>query len=72
MIKYTLIIWVCSFLQQYTCLPPITYADLYDSWYECARAAQKESGKILTKIGYKSVNDGKLATRYSCVVLESV
>ena len=66
MIKFTLIIWVCSFLGQSVCTPPLTDSKLYDSWYECSRAAHKESAKILAKIGYKKVNDDYLGTRYSC------
>ena len=49
------------------CSPPIKYPTLYDSWYECARGAQTESLKILSKGGYKYVNDYKVATKYSCM-----
>jgi hypothetical protein len=66
MIKFTLIIWVCSFLGQNLCLAPVQSPILYDSWYECSRAAHKESLQILSKIGYKAVNDDNLATRYIC------
>ena len=72
MIKFTLIIWVCSFLGQNLCMPPIQDPTLYDSWYECSRAAHKESLQILSKIGYKAVNDGKLAMRYTCSVSASI
>jgi len=64
--KFVLIIWVCSFLGQYTCLPPVQSETMYNSWYECSRAAHTESKRILTKIGYKEVNDAKIGTRYSC------
>jgi len=66
MIKFTLILWVCSFLGQSVCSPPLTTSKLYDSWYECSRAAHKESVKLLAKIGYKKVNEGYLGTRYTC------
>lgn len=66
MIKFTLIIWVCSFLGQNMCLEPLQSKKLYDSWYECSRAAHKESLKILSRIGYAEVNKGKIATRYTC------
>jgi len=72
MIKFTLTLWVCSFLGQNLCMPPIKPPILYDSWYECSRAAHKESLQILSKIGYKAVNDAKLGTRYVCLVSESV
>ena len=72
MIKFTLIIWVCSFLGQNMCLPPIEAPVLYDSWYECSRAAHKESLQILSNIGYKAINDGKIAMRYTCTISESI
>ena len=72
MIKFTLIIWVCSFLGQNMCLTPIESPTLYDSWYECSRAAHTESKIILSKLGYKVVNDSKIATRYTCTPLTSI
>ena len=72
MVKFTLIIWVCSFLGQNGCMPPIQSTILYNSWYECSRTAHQESIKILSKIGYKKVNDEKIATRYTCKILDSI
>ena len=66
MIKFTLIIWVCSFLGQNMCMAPVQFPILYDSWYECSRAAHQESIKIYSKLGYKVVNEARLATRYTC------
>ena len=60
MIKFTLIIWVCSFLGQQTCMQPMEYPILFDTWYECARKAHQESGKILSTMGYKKVNESEL------------
>ena len=73
MIKFTLTLWVCSFLSMPSaCMPPIESPILYDSWYECSRAAHQESIKIYSKLGYKTVNDGKIATRYTCRVSSSI
>ena len=72
MIKYTLIIWVCSFLGQNICMAPIDNKVIYNSWYECSRAAHQESLKIYSKLGYKVVNDGKIATRYNCIPVSSI
>ncbi len=66
MIKFTLIIWVCSFLGQPVCLEPIQHTTLYNTWYECSRAAHRESIKVYSKLGYKAVNQSRLATRYTC------
>ena len=72
MVKFTLIIWVCSFLGENLCTRPIQSNTLYDSWYECSRAAHQESIKIISKLGYKYVNDGKLGTRYVCRINDTV
>ena len=72
MTKFTLIIWVCSFLGENMCMAPVKSPILYDSWYECSRAAHKESLKIYSKLGYKTVNDGKIATRYTCKATSSI
>ena len=66
MIKFTLIIWVCSFLGQQTCMPPMEYPILFDTWYECARKAHQESGKILSTMGYKKVNESRIGIKYYC------
>ena len=67
MTKFTLLIWVCSFLGQGSvCIKPVEGPKLYNSWYECSRAAHRESLKIYSKLGYKMVNANKIATRYTC------
>ena len=66
MIKFTLTIWVCSFLQGQVCMPPIQSPIMYDSWYECSRAAHQESVKIMSEIGYKVINRDKIAMKYKC------
>ena len=71
MIKFTLIIWVCSFLGQTTCMRPLQYPILFDRWYECTRTAHQESRKILASMGYKSVNESKIAMKYSCQEIET-
>ena len=72
MIKFTLILWVCSFLGQNMCMAPIESPTLYNSWYECSRAAHKESIKILSTIGYKAINDSRIAMRYTCTEVSSI
>ena len=54
------------------CMAPVQSPILYDSWYECSRAAHKESLRILSKMGYKAVNDGKIAMKYNCTPSESI
>ncbi len=67
MVKFTLIIWVCSFLgNQPACMAPMQYPKTFDSWYECSRTAHTESGLLLSKMGYKYINDNRVAMNYSC------
>ena len=67
MIKFTLIIWVCSFLgAQPACMAPLKYPKLFDSWYECSKTGYSEASLVITKMGYKYVNDNKIAMNYSC------
>ena len=73
MIKFTLILWVCSFVGSPTaCLPPMEYPRLFDSWYECSRTAHTESVKMLSKMGYKYVNDNKIGMKYTCRQMSSI
>jgi len=53
-------------------MKPVQSSTLYNSWYECSRAAHQESINILSKLGYKYVNDGKIGTRYVCKINDTV
>jgi len=71
MIKFTLVIWVCSFLGKDLCMKPIVYPTLYNSWYECSRDAHVESVKLMSRMGYKYVNEYKIGTKYTCKAVET-
>ena len=66
MTKFALIIWVCSFLGQPSCFPPMEFPKQFDSWYDCSRGAHKETLILMSKMGFKYVNDNKIAMSYSC------
>ena len=67
MTKFVLVIWVCSFLgSQPACIPPMEYPKQFNSWYECSRAAHGETLLMMSKMGYKYVNDNKIAMKYTC------
>jgi len=70
--KFILIIWVCSFLDGKACLPPVEYPKYQNSWYECQRLAQKESLTLMSKMGYKYVNDNKIGIKYYCKPVETI
>ena len=72
MIKFTLTIWVCSFLGGQVCMPPLESPIMYNSWYECSRAAHQESVKIMSKLGYKVVNKDRIAMKYRCQEASSI
>ena len=72
MTKFILTIWVCSFLGGQKCLAPIQAPVLYDSWYECSRAAHQESLKIMSKLGYIVVNKDQIAMKYRCKETSSI
>jgi len=72
MVKFTLILWVCSFLGGTKCMPPIEYPTQFDSWYECSRTAHQESVKILSKLGYKYVNKNEIGMKYSCQKMSTI
>jgi len=70
--KFTLTIWVCSFLGGQVCMPPIQSPVMYNSWYECSRAAHQESLKMMSKLGYKVVNRDKIAMKYMCKEINTI
>ena len=67
MIKFTLIIWVCSFLgAQPVCMRPMQFPKSFDTWYDCSKTGYSEGSLMITKMGYKYVNDNRIAMNYSC------
>ena len=69
--KYMLLIWLCSFANGQSCIGPKEYPTGNDSWYECARDAHKESQKLLAQAGYKYVNENRIATKYTCIPVKT-
>ena len=53
-------------------MPPIQSPVMYNSWYECSRAAHQESLKMMSKLGYKVVNRDKIAMKYRCEEINSI
>jgi len=72
MIKFTLTIWVCSFLGGQVCMPPIESPVIYNSWYECSRDAHQQSLKMISKLGYRTVNKDKIGMKYRCKEISSI
>ena len=72
MTKFILTIWVCSFLGGQVCMPPIESPVVYDSWYECSRDAHQQSLKMISKLGYRTVNKDKIGMKYRCKETSSI
>ena len=67
MIKFTLTLWVCSFLSMPSvCMPPITFPEVYDSWLECSKGAHAQSIKLLEEFDLDFVNKNNVGMKYNC------
>ena len=67
MIKFSLTIWVCSFLSvPSVCMPPITFPEVYDSWLECSKAAHVQSLELLRGFDPDFINKNKAGMKYMC------
>ena len=52
-------------------MAPVEVPKLYDSWYQCSIEAHKESAKLLQRMGYASVNQYRIGTKYTCKVTDT-
>jgi len=62
--KFMLIMSVCSFLSG-ECKAPVQFKP-YNSWAECAVAAQLNGLTLLQAEGIENVNKYRLAVKYGC------
>ena len=58
-------------MQGNACMSPVQYPATYNSWYECSRDAHVESVKLMSRMGYKYVNQYKIGTKYTCRAVET-
>ena len=66
MIKFTLTIWVCSFMVGTQCMSPMDFPTVYDSWKECSIAAHAESIKLIEGSESDFFNKYKVGMKYVC------
>ena len=65
MIKFILVLSVCSFLTG-ECKPPVQPPIVYNSWADCATDASVKSLELLQKEGKDNVNKYRLAVKFGC------
>ena len=63
--KFTLIIFLCSFINN-ECLPPQEIKQHYNSWKKCTFAALEISKEIMLLQEEEFVNNNKVATKFVC------
>ena len=56
---------VCSYITG-ECKPPITYAQTFDTWKQCAIVAMNTSMQYSEVMDDETVNKFQLSTQYSC------
>ena len=44
----------------------------FDSWYECSRGAHKEALIMVSKMGYRYINEHRIALSYSCREVDNI
>mgnify|MGYP003124391682 FL=1 len=63
--KFVLMLSVCSFITG-ECKDPITYAQTFDTWKQCAIVALDTSIQYLELMNTDTVNELQLSTQYTC------
>ena len=69
--KFVLMLSVCSFVTG-ECKPPITYAQTFDTWKQCATVAMNTSMQYLQAMDDETVNKFQLSTQYTCTQQEII
>lgn len=65
MLKFLLIIQICSIVQQ-QCSEPVAIYPTHDSHYDCATAGYLHSLNTLHNLGSTTVNDNQVVIKLSC------
>ena len=62
--KFLLVIKICSAIHG-NCLPEQS-VDIYESWYNCAKAGSYETIELMDIIGQDLINRNKIHISFSC------
>ena len=69
MLKFALIISICSFLDG-SCLYPFKADKLFNTHYDCAVAGYQHSQTLLRSFGKDKVNESKVIISFKCKPIE--
>jgi len=69
--KFVLMLSVCSFVTG-ECKDPVTHAQTFDTWKDCAIVALDTSSKYLLAMDDNTVNEFQLSTQYTCTKQQQV
>tara|TARA_S200002703_G_C3608015_1_gene186699 strand:+ start:291 stop:503 length:213 start_codon:yes stop_codon:yes gene_type:complete len=69
--KFVLMLSVCSYITG-ECKDPITYAQKFDTWKQCAIVAMNTSMQYLQAMDDETVNNFQLSTQYTCTQQETI
>ena len=69
--KYVLILYLCTFIQQPQCPTSSVVGVEFDNYYDCITEGYKYSYSRLKEIPIDEVNEKKLAIRFACQEVET-
>ena len=64
--KYLLILWVCSTMNQSCMSPPLQKPQAFNSHYECVNAGYLDGLQMVQAMGEKIVEEQKLFVAFNC------
>ena len=70
--KYFLILWVCSSINQSCMTPPIQYTLPFNSHYECVNAGYLNGLEMVQKMGKREVEKNRLFVAFNCIPEEVI
>ena len=70
--KYFLILWVCSSINQTCMTPPIQYTLPFNSHYECTSAGYLNGLEMVQKMGQIEGEKNRLFVAFNCILEEII
>ena len=70
--KYFLILWVCSSINQSCMTPPVQYTKPFNSHYECVNAGYVNGLQMVQTIGKIEIEKNRLFVAFNCMPEEAI